>query len=487
MDGFVEILSDSSDSSKTVDIDDEVISKFVSPFSETQQAAGSHIKDKRFYELDLSDDDFIYEPVESEVKEDVRSEFAIDDFTDNVDDVLNRSSRTNSQHSSNGGGSQHEYCGAGVENNLSSQQISKPRKKNRKKLASLEKGRLLAEKELRKAEKIKERERKKEQKEQERAMKKAARVIETCIKPDQCGQYITAEIDENLSKKSYGPAIVAALTTGGYKYVIDRQSVPNGIRWIRNVPGLNDSVQNEKYYLLVLDLSEFLELVVDRTLVGHVHSLLALPNIRHVTIAVLNLDKYYSQLKAEQNREFKAAILGSQTIRNPVLPQVNRKDLELALVELQVLCRNCYFKSVNSYEELGIFVAECTKAVSQAPYKAEKARKIQQEDEFLEGHNRDCVKVDANGNGLRRLWGQVLKMFPLASLETSEAIMSHYPTLNSLLKAYESCETREAKEKLLQDIPVRRNAGSITAARKIGPELSRRAYIFFCHESNLEI
>lgn len=52
----------------------------------------------------------------------------------------------------------------------------------------------------------------------------------------------------------------------------------------------------------------------------------------------------------------------------------------------------------------------------------------------MAGENKDCVRVDKDGNGLQRLWNQQLTMFPLARLETAEAISSKFPTPSSLMQ-----------------------------------------------------
>lgn len=67
-------------------------------------------------------------------------------------------------------------------------------------------------------------------------------------------------------------------------------------------------------------------------------------------------------------------------------------------------------------------------------FRMAKAEALQLENEFFAGDNKDCVKIDKDGNGLNRLWNQMLRMFPLASLETAEAITSHYPTMHSLME-----------------------------------------------------
>lgn len=64
----------------------------------------------------------------------------------------------------------------------------------------------------------------------------------------------------------------------------------------------------------------------------------------------------------------------------------------------------------------------------------EKQEKYRLQNEYLAEVNKDTVRVDKNGNGLNRLWKQMLTMLPLVRLETAEAICSAYPTPTSLLK-----------------------------------------------------
>lgn len=69
-------------------------------------------------------------------------------------------------------------------------------------------------------------------------------------------------------------------------------------------------------------------------------------------------------------------------------------------------------------------------------FRLARAETLQQENEFFTVNNRDCVRVDKDGNGLNRLWNQFLRMFPLASLETAEAVSSVYPTIHSLMEVF---------------------------------------------------
>lgn len=56
--------------------------------------------------------------------------------------------------------------------------------------------------------------------------------------------------------------------------------------------------------------------------------------------------------------------------------------------------------------------------------------------EFYDGVNKNCVQVDSRGNGLGQLWKQALTMFPLARLESAEAICAVYPSPKALYQVF---------------------------------------------------
>jgi len=80
-------------------------------------------------------------------------------------------------------------------------------------------------------------------------------------------------------------------------------------------------------------------------------------------------------------------------------------------------------------------VYQYTKSISEIPYKLQ--RRGNQEGKFdwyVMGDNKNTVRVDKDGNGLKRLWQQQLCQFNLSSLETSEAICTVYPSPMQLIK-----------------------------------------------------
>ncbi|KAF7268242.1 hypothetical protein GWI33_018605 [Rhynchophorus ferrugineus] len=335
-------------------------------------------------------------------------------------------------------------------------------------------------KEHERVKRVQEKEQKRVAKYQDKELKHALKVVENSMKPDKCLEYISIKVGQNVLNKSYGEVIKTGFKEGNYNFKCSKEIHPNMISWIREIPIIKNNLlqrefQHEHHYLLIMEIDEFLNHIAKKTLIEYIQSLLKLKEIRHLSIVVMGLSKYIASLRNQNKGEFES---------NHVVKKPTQKEINTNLVELQIFCKNIYVKFLDKNEDLITFIIECTKAVAQIPYKKMKADALSCENEFFNGNNKDCVKVDKNGNGLSRLWNQCLRMFPLASLETAEAITSVYPTMESLIRAYEEIDSEDAKEKLLQDITVRRTAGPLGASKRIGPELSRKIYRFFNYEEN---
>lgn len=57
--------------------------------------------------------------------------------------------------------------------------------------------------------------------------------------------------------------------------------------------------------MLVMEVPKLIENIVNNTLTGHIQSLLSMPQIEHLSIALLGLQKYYKYLRDAKNKEFK--------------------------------------------------------------------------------------------------------------------------------------------------------------------------------------
>lgn len=85
--------------------------------------------------------------------------------------------------------------------------------------------------------------------------------------------------------------------------------------------------------------------------------------------------------------------------------------------------------------EMVLLISQYTKAIALLPSKLEKKQQSSQFEWFIGYDNKDTVKVDKDGYGLKKLWQQQLCQFPLLSLEIAEAISSIYKSPLQLIKA----------------------------------------------------
>ncbi|KAH1012513.1 crossover junction endonuclease EME1 isoform X1 [Dendroctonus ponderosae] len=346
------------------------------------------------------------------------------------------------------------------------------------------------------AEKAKKREQKEVEKENRKQVKNALKNVKYFTHPERILD-LTVNIDEEISNKSYGKVLETGLTCGYYKFAVSKQIRPNLISWTKNPTGQSSNSLNEpeKQYMLIIEVAEFIEHISNNTLTAHIQSLLILPEIEHLTIAVMGLRSYYKYLDSQRNKDFKNAVADAPdrstrpagNIPFKYLPKIPKKEIDKKLVELQFFCKSTYVRLLEMIEDLVGFVIECTKSVANRAERLSKSNALQAENEYFAVNNRDCVPIDKDGNGLFRLWSQCLVIFPSASLETAEAITSVYPTLHSLIQAYKSCDDEKSRELLLQNILVRRRADPLDRPRKLGPELSKKVYKVFFSKDNVSI
>lgn len=100
----------------------------------------------------------------------------------------------------------------------------------------------------------------------------------------------------------------------------------------------------------------------------------------------------------------------------------------MCLTEAQIIAK-CSSRLIEDAQDLGSMVYQYTKSISEIPYKLQKKESLENKfDWYVMGDNKNTVRVDKNGIGLKRLWQQQLCQFNLSSLETAEAICTVYPS-----------------------------------------------------------
>lgn len=100
---------------------------------------------------------------------------------------------------------------------------------------------------------------------------------------------------------------------------------------------------------------------------------------------------------------------------------------------------------------------------------------------YLANDNKDCVQVKGEV-GLSSLWQRHLMKIPSVTLESAEAIINEYVSPSKLIAAYDSHDVNGPL--LLADIPIRRAAGSLSAARKIGAEISKKIHALYTNTNS---
>lgn len=219
-----------------------------------------------------------------------------------------------------------------------------------------------------------------------------------------------------------------------------------------------------------------------------------------VTLVIMGLEQYFKNVKLTNQRQFRNAVLGpsssdtekpsgkgrKKTKKGPeVSVVVSRVDVEEALVDLQLRQPNCRVRMFETEEEFAEMLSMFTKAVAEAPYKKKQPEILSF---CVEGGEKGSVKVSKEGSGLKRVWLQHFQQFRNVSSDMASAIVTAYPSPQSLLQAYYRCNSKEAAARLLQDIVVRRGAGVLATSRRIGPELSRRVHMLFtCDNGDLPL
>lgn len=318
-------------------------------------------------------------------------------------------------------------------------------------------------------EKLQERQRKKEETERNKELKKVLAEASKSLKPDECVKFVTTEVDSTLME-NHGNAVRDSVNALGANLEVKSQAVPKTVTWKRRTQSAeigedgklraHVSSTEENQLLLIMDASEVISLIAKQALLAHVIGIRSAFDDKRISLGLYGMRNYFERSKRHKG-------------------EVKRRDFEFALTELQLMCSCCY-RLIDTPQDLGNMISQFTKAIAQAPYKLEKQEKYGQSEWYMSGDNKDCVRVDKDGNGLKRLWQQHLTSLPLVRIETAEAITNKYPTYEDLRQAYENCMDDDGeRERMLQDLPIRRAAGPLTNVRRIGPELSRKISVLY--------
>ncbi|XP_017889722.1 crossover junction endonuclease EME1 isoform X2 [Ceratina calcarata] len=330
---------------------------------------------------------------------------------------------------------------------------------------------------------------KRDQLTRDRALKTIAAKRLKNLRPGECMKFVEVVLDEGIENSAAFAVIINTLMEANVQYSINTELISNSITWKRNVE--HSYVNEDNQICTVSDIERVNQILLiwnwDKAVteveagsfsasISSIKSLLPNSNIILVIFEIEDYFAYHKKGAGKGKAKTQAGKTGDQDFKN--FPEISRRRLESCLNEVQIIA-GCSSRLINSRHDLALMVYQCTKAIAETPYKLEKNKGLSNKfDWYVMGDNKNTVKVDKDGNGLKRLWQQQLRQFNLSSLEIAEAICSVYPSPANLVEAYMNCTDDEGIN-LLKDIPIRRAAGPLTTARRVGPELSKKIYLMF--------
>ncbi|KAI4490648.1 hypothetical protein M0804_003592 [Polistes exclamans] len=316
------------------------------------------------------------------------------------------------------------------------------------------------------------------------------------IKPGECMKFIKVILDKHIEEYKFYPETLVTLNDANISYSFISHSISNSITWERSIE--EDSInennqictktmkQIEKYIIVIWNWKEVVDKLIDDSFNSSLSYIRTLLPDYNMTLVIFGIKAYFlyhkNKIKLKKCSRSKSNNKTKDFIAYRESPEISKQQLEVCLAENQIM-NKCNNRLIENAADLALMIYQYTKAIAEKPYKLEKRQQSDKEyNWYIAGDNRDTVRVDKDGNGLKRLWQQQLCQFNLSSLEISEAICSVYKSPIQLVEAYKNCTSAEGS-KLLKDLPIRRAAGPLTTARRVGPELSKKVHIMFTCEN----
>lgn len=203
---------------------------------------------------------------------------------------------------------------------------------------------------------------------------------------------------------------------------------------------------------------------------------------KNITLIFTGMAAYFRSQKKKLDESYNDYMRGKtkkkRKRKNDTVSSVSPDDLNEALIDLQIRYSDVMQngKSVNHYviekmSDILSLIAAITKSVAEAPSKRTQ-KELSSMDWFAENDKGASVDLKDMEKDSLRLWRKQLEQFPKVSREVADAIAKAYPTVRSLMNAYNRLDEACGRI-LLQDLPVGKSG------RRVGPEISRKIHLFF--------
>ncbi|XP_072523610.1 crossover junction endonuclease EME1 [Salminus brasiliensis] len=330
-----------------------------------------------------------------------------------------------------------------------------------------------------------------------RAEKKAMVDAVKAMRPEECLKHMAVAVDPGLLQLEGGGALLTSLHAMGCSCAIEKQPLPRSVSWVRRAPcpqtGELVSIP-EAHTVIQVAVDDFIGMIHNYrqeqqcggstdcgiSLTSWTLRLMARNPGRNLSLAVIDIEKYFKSQNTKSRQKFRDAVLGEGGVKKRKRkdaeehPDVSRIEMEEALVDLQLHTGvQVHFHS--TWKDFTDYVTMSTKAVAEAPFKREREKtgfSFCLESEWAGGQ-----KVDRTGKGLLQVWKRQIQQLNRVSPDIASAILNAYPSPQLLIQAYRQCKSERDKVTLLSDVLIRRGEGVTSTTRRVGPELSKRLFL----------
>lgn len=285
----------------------------------------------------------------------------------------------------------------------------------------------------------------------EKALKAIEKKKSKEIKPGECLKFMEVNLDKGIDNRfTFRTEIESILRNADVKLNVTTELIPNSITWRRNIEEnyidednevcVRKNIQIEEFAIIIWSSYEAVTHVANGTFCASISNIKTLLPNYSITLIIFGIEEYLAYRKKQKSNE-NSESKGSKSNRKDnqhfeTFPIISRQQLEMCLTEVQIVAK-CSSRLIENAQDLALMVYQYTKSISEIPYKLQKRENQKSKfDWYVMGDNKDTVRVDKDGNGLKRLWQQQLCQFNLSSLETSEAICTVYPSPAQLIEVF---------------------------------------------------
>ncbi|XP_073998492.1 methyl methanesulfonate sensitivity 4 [Rhodnius prolixus] len=317
----------------------------------------------------------------------------------------------------------------------------------------------------------------------EKAKEKADRAVLLAkirqSKPDQCMKYITVILDEDIATTNIVTKALELFKDVEFKYKTGKQREPFSVTWIREEPGINATISEEKHILFIWPYDKLVTSVKYCTLIDTFREIKNKYSEFRIYLAIYGYGEYCRKASRKSVDESSTNAEEERVRKKRKTLVIPRIQVDTLLCELEVLLK-VSVRFLKNHHEISVLLQQITKAIAETPHRKEIEKRDMEKCWYARGDSRDCIKVDKDFNGLHRLWLQQLSQFNKSSLDIAKAIAEIYPSPFVLYQKYQKLPTQKEREQLLQDIQIIKGGNS---RRRLGPELSRKISLLFSQEN----